>query len=283
MAYRTPPRQRLLLMDGSPGGATLLVLAARGAIPTFDAVLVPDTRWYPAQTYRYLERLRRIATEAAMPWHWAATSDTTQDCLNRYRSCPLPLFTLTPDDVPGRLPQGCARRQGTALATTVRHLLSYPRPTPVPDGIRAECARGEGLEHACHPMASGPRYVLFRRPLADIGWTQRDCRAFLGHHGLDEEPSLACVACPLRSNQGWARLRATEPAAFAEAVAVDATLRHGHPEAALHGMPPGTTFFLHPDRVPLDQADLSADTDAVTDGCVPWACRGVEPGDAAWD
>lgn len=94
---------------------------------------------------------------------------------------------------------------------------------------------------------------------------------------------MACVACPNRSNHGWAHLRAADPATFTEAVAADAILRHGHPGAETRGMPPGTLYFLHPDRVPLDQADLSATTDPGPDGCAPWACRGAEPGGAAWD
>ncbi|WP_236572283.1 hypothetical protein [Nocardiopsis sp. FR4] len=250
MTHPTPPRQRLLLLDGSPGATTLLLLAAHGALPAFDAVLVPDTRWYPPRTYRYLERLHHIAAEAAKPWHWAKTSDTAQECLNSHRSCPLPLFTLTPDGIPGRLPQVCARRQGISLADTTRRLLGCPRPTSVPEGVVAECATGEALEHAHHPLAIGPRYVRFHRPLVDIGWTSTDCAAFLAHYELPADLDLACTACPMRSNRSWRHLRATDPAAFADAVAVDTLIRHGHPEAASHGMPPGTTFFLHPDRIP---------------------------------
>lgn len=167
----------------------------------------------------------------------------------------------------------CARRQGIALADTTRHLLGYPRPSSVPEGVVAEWATGESLEHARSPLPTGPHYVSFRRPLAEVGWTDRDCRTFL-HHELDEEPDMRCVAFPGRSSHGWARLRATNPAAFAEAVAVDTTLRHGHPEAEVRGMPPGNLYYLHPDRVPLDQADLSTGLGAVPGGCVPWVCRG---------
>ncbi|WP_435107180.1 hypothetical protein [Nocardiopsis synnemataformans] len=273
MSQRTLPRRRLLLLDGSPGATTLLVLAAHGALPRFDAVLAPDTGWYPTHTYRYLDTLRPIATDAAMEWARADTGSVAQDSLGSLLPCPLPLFTLTADGIPGRLPQGCARRQAQALTHLIRRLLGYPRQSTLPDGIVAECAVGLGVDHT-YQVPAGPPFVVFRYPLAEIGWTARDCRAFLHHHGLGEASDLACVACPNRSDHGWAHLRATDPEGFAQAVAVDTTLRHGHPNPALRGMPLGTTYFLHPDRVPLDQVDLTPDTGFAPEGCKPWACRG---------
>ncbi|GAB3712746.1 hypothetical protein [Nocardiopsis oceani] len=168
-----------------------------------------------------------------------------------------------------------------ALSSAVRRLLGYPRPTPIPDGVAAECATGTALgqAQAQAPPSTGPRYIRFRRPVIDIGWTSTDCAAFLAQHGLPTTLDLACIPCPLRSNRSWRHLRDTDPAAFADAVSIDTTLRHGHPSPALRGMPDGTTFYLHPDRVPLDQADLSTDTGWHPCGCAPWACRG----DAATD
>lgn len=165
-----------------------------------------------------------------------------------------------------------------AFAGVVRHLLGYSRPRPVPNGIVAECATGTTLGQTQTPPSTGPRYVHFRHPLIDIGWTHRDCVAFLAHQDLPAELDLACVACPLRSNRFWRQLREDAPAAFAEAVAVDTTLRHGHPSPALRGMPPGTQFFLHPDRVPLDQVDLTEPCGSESSGCTPWTCRGNGPG-----
>ncbi|MEU1900595.1 hypothetical protein ABZ512_19655 [Nocardiopsis dassonvillei] len=273
---------RLLLLDGSPGAAALLLLAAHRALPSFDAVLVPDTGWYPAAGYRALNRLRGIASEAGMGWEPVKTAPITHHTLNPRGSVPLlPLFTLHPDGTPGRLPQGCARSTAMALTQRIRRLLGYPRPTPIPDGIVAHCATGTGTGHAHPGPAVGPSFVRLHRPLVDIGWSAQDCRALLFHHGLDPNPDLSCTACPHRSNRSWARLRRTEPGVFADAVAVDTLVRHGRPQTATHGMPPGTTFFLHPSRTPLDQVDLSADTDAAPDGCVPWACHGPAAGGTA--
>lgn len=282
MTHRPPPRKRVLLIDGGPGATTLLVLAAHGAIPTFDAVVALDTSQNLTRTHRThhrLAELRQMAVAADMDWILATTGDTVQVSLDG-SVVPLPLFTLTPDGAQGRLPHGCTRRQGVALAGAVRDLLGHPRPRPVPEGIVAECATGTTLGQAHTSSSIGPHYVRVRLPLTDIGWTHDDCVAFLAHHELPAELDLACLACPMRSNRSWRHLRDTEPAAFADAIAVDAALRHGHPSPELRGMPRGTTFFLHEDRVPLDQVDLTEPRGSEPSGCTPWTYRGNGSGDS---
>ncbi|MFL1433095.1 MULTISPECIES: hypothetical protein, partial [unclassified Nocardiopsis] len=263
---------RLLILDGGPEATALLLLAAHGAAPRYDAVLIPDTGWYPATAQRALRRLRTLATGAAMGWEPVTTTPIADRTLNPPGPIPLPLFTLHPDGTRGRLPEGCARARAVALARRIRCLLGHPRPGPVPDGVVAECSLGIGLEGA-HRMIIGPPFITFRRPLTGIGWTTPDCRALLLHHGIDPDTGSVCTACPHRSNRSWRHLAATDPEAFTEATAVDAALRHGPAGPAPRGMPPGTTFFLHPERVPLDQADLSAPDGPPATGCAPWACR----------
>src|SRR5690606_12436134 len=111
-------------------------------------------------------------------------------------------------------------------------------------------------------------------PLLDIGWTRRDCRAYLAAHGLGDTPRSACIGCPYRSNASWRELKAADPAGFADAVAFDAAIRHGHPAAATPGMPPRRTYYLHRDRIPLAEVDLGTDAGPEPPGCSPWACRG---------
>ncbi|GAB3745095.1 hypothetical protein [Nocardiopsis nanhaiensis] len=267
------PRTRCLLIDGTPGSLTLLLLAAHHVLPPFDAILVPDTGWLPAQTRQDLDSVRRVATEAGMEWTPAPTGETARDCLDGV-VMPLPLHTLTADGHPGRLPHGCARRQGVALSSAVRRLLGYPRPQPLPEGVVAECATGTTLDRA-GPDPTGPPYVRFSRPLTALGWTEADCVALLAHHDLPTEVELSCIACPQRSNPRWRRLRHSDPQAFAEAIGIDVAVRHAHPDPALRGRPPGTTFYLHPDRVPLEQADLDAHSATDRSGCVPWRCQGA--------
>jgi hypothetical protein len=111
-------------------------------------------------------------------------------------------------------------------------------------------------------------------PLLDIGWTRRDCRAYLTAHGWGGTPRSACIGCPYRSSSSWAEMKATAPEEFEDAVAFDAAIRHGHPAATRSGMPLRGTYYLHHSRRPLDEADLGADDTPEQEGCSPWACRG---------
>ncbi|GAB3749932.1 hypothetical protein GCM10027590_68540 [Nocardiopsis nanhaiensis] len=264
-----------MLIDGTPGSLTLVLLAVHHVVPPFDAILVPDTGWLPDQADRDLDRLARLATTVGMRLIRAQTGPTGREALDGV-IMPLPLHTLTADGHPGRLPHGCAHRQGVALSSAVRRLLGYPRPQPLPEGVVAECATGTTLDHTHAPDPTGPPYVRFRRPLTALGWTEADCVALLAHHDLPTEVELSCIACPQRSNPRWRRLRRSEPQAFTEAIGIDAAVRHAHPDPALRGRPPGTTFYLHPDRVPLEQADLDAHSATDRSGCVPWRCLGAQ-------
>src|SRR5699024_12272673 len=105
MPHHPPSRKRLLLIDGNPGATTLLLLAAHGAIPAFDAVLAPYTGWFPNQTLDHLDLLGRIATGVGMDWVRAETEDTAQESLDGARLT-IQLTTLTTDYVADSMPHG---------------------------------------------------------------------------------------------------------------------------------------------------------------------------------
>ncbi|MEV0133713.1 hypothetical protein AB0H83_35275 [Dactylosporangium sp. NPDC050688] len=88
-------------------------------------------------------------------------------------------------------------------------------------------------------------------------------------------------------------MRAGSPAEWADAVAFDAAIRHGSARANADGHPLRGQFFLHRQRVPLDQVVLrpkpaTDDSDGTggdaggggdAPGCGPWTCpHPSEPG-----
>ncbi|TQN32643.1 hypothetical protein FHX37_2620 [Haloactinospora alba] len=260
---------RLLLLDGTPGATTLLVLAAHGALPRPDAALIPDTGWYPTSAYEYLDRLAHLATGAGIEVLWAdAGAVTAATAFDPSTSCPLPLHTRAPDGTPGRLANGCAARQREAIDDAGRDLLGGSRAGV--EFVLGLCAEQADL---AHPAAAS--YRRNRYPLVELGWRTENCLAHLAQHDLAYVPDMACIGCPNRTNAGWAELRATDPQAWQEALAVDDALRN-HPATVVPGgMPPGTTGYLHPAHLPLAEVELDAATDAGTEACVPRACRGT--------
>jgi hypothetical protein len=93
------------------------------------------------------------------------------------------------------------------------------------------------------------------------------------------------LGCPFHTDAEWVRLRDGSPAEWADAVAFDAQIRDGSARATAEGHPLRGQFFLHRQRVPLDQVVLRPrETGEDTPGCSPWACphpseQPDEPGD----
>jgi hypothetical protein len=256
--------------------STLLLLSAQGAIPRYDYALFADTGWEPAAVYRNLDRLEAVAADAGIPVLRVSAGNIRNDALDpSHRFASMPLFVRGPGGE-----RGMARRQCTAeykirpLKAEVRRLLGYPHPMRVPAGVYAQQAIGISLDEVHRAKDADVRYMRNVFPLLDIGWTRRDCRAYLTAHGWGGTPRSACIGCPYRSSSSWAEMKATAPEEFEDAVAFDAAIRHGHPAATRSGMPLHGTYYLHPSRKPLDEVDLGIDSGPEPEGCSPWACRG---------
>lgn len=91
--------------------------------------------------------------------------------------------------------------------------------------------------------------------ISQVRLTRWDCLRWLERHGYPEPPKSACIGCPYHDNRYWRRMRDESPGEFADAVAADKSLRVGN----ARGM--RAIEYMHPQRVPLDEADLNADID----------------------
>ena len=162
----------------------------------------------------------------------------------------------------------------------IRELLGYPPPTRVPRGIYAELAVGLAAEEISRARDPDVRYLHFAYPLADLGWTTADCRRYLIPRGMTGAPPSACLGCPYHGNRWWRYLRDHEADQWADVVAFDHAIRHGHPRATDRGQQLRGRYYLHMSRQPLDQARLgpirvlkglsSSAEDGIPGGCSPW-------------
>lgn len=279
----TAPTLRLLSLGAGVQSTTLLLLATQSAIEPFDYALFADTGWEPHSVYRHLERLEHTAAEADIPIIRVSAGNIRDDALDeKHRFASMPLFVRGPQGQ-----RGMARRQCTSeykirpLKREARRLLGYPHPIRVPSGVYATQAIGISVDEVHRAKDADVRYLRNVFPLLDLGWTRRDCRAYLTAHGWGDTPRSSCVGCPYRSNTSWAELKAAAPEEFEDAVDFDAAIRHGHPAAANRGMPLQGTYYLHSSRTPLNEADLGIDTGPEPEGCSPWSCRGDSDSDPA--
>ena len=61
-------------------------------------------------------------------------------------------------------------------------------------------------------------------PLLDLELSRADCRRVIEDAGLPTPPKSACWFCPFKDVEAWRRLRRQDPALFARAVELEATL-----------------------------------------------------------
>ena len=279
----TRPTHRNLSLGAGVQSSTVLLLAARGEIAPFTAAIFADTGWEPSGVYAQLERLRRIAEPAGIPIVRVSAGNIRHDALDpAHRFASMPLYCLSPQ---GR--RGMARRQCTSeykikpIKREVRRRLGYPHPARVPAGLIAEMAIGISLDEITRARDADVGYLRHVFPLLDLGWRRRDCVAYLTRHGLGDTPKSSCLGCPFHDDAFWVRLKTEHPAQWADAVAFDHAIRHGSPRATADGHPRRGQFFLHHQRVPLDQVVLRPRSRAQPEvpGCGPWTCP--HPGEPA--
>lgn len=282
-ASATPagPALRVLSLGAGVQSSTLLLLAARQQIPTFDLAIFADTGWEPAAVYAHLRRLERIAADAGITLVRVAKGHIRHDALDpAHRFASMPLFTLSPD---GK--RGMARRQCTSeykiknLKREVRDRLGYPHPNRVPDGVYAQMAIGISVDEIGRVRDPDVRYMRHDYPLLDLGWSRADCVSFLEINGLGGTPRSACLGCPFHDDNFWFQLKTTSPGEWADVVAFDKAIRHGSARANADGHPLRGQFFLHPQRVPLDEVELRPKQVQARPGCGPWTCASGYPAD----
>lgn len=135
-----------------------------------------------------------------------------------------------------------------------------------------------------------PSDVAYMRrvdPLVDLlNMSRADCLAYLADRWPHPVARSACIGCPFHDNREWRDMRDHRPGEWAQAVEFDRRIRNGGASALKRGDRLLGEAFLHPARVPLDEADIDKPTRAELadrqpslfgdDGCNPFACTRME-------
>lgn len=247
---------RVLSLGGGIQSTTLALLAAHGEIGP-----MPDLAIYApvgdAEATR--EHIRWLASgnvlpfpvveleEAAVPLRQAIQNRVEQSG----RSVSIPVF------LEGKK-RGQDRRQCTReykvdrLNAKQRELLGFKPRQRIPSGS-AEVWIGFSTEEVVRAGAAFEGWAVNRFPLLEERMSINNCVAWLRRKGYPIPPRSKCTFCPYRTNAEWRWLQENDPAAWADAIAIDEAIRDT----------PGTRSrsFLHADRVPLATVDLSSAED----------------------
>ena len=245
--------------------STMALMAAHGEIvPMPDCAIFADTGAEPKKVYKWLNYL-----EKNLPFRvvrvvrgnlrdeingWAAG-------INRIDARP-PFFTSG---------GGMLRRQCTQdfkidpIRNQVRELIGLRKGQRGPKEISAIQWIGISTDEASRMKPSRASYIKMRWPLIEAGLSRKDCLAWMASHGYPKPAKSACTFCPYHDNSMWRDMRDNDPESWADAVAIDATIRKGDSQR----------WFLHRDRVPLDQVDLRTSGEAGQADMFGNECEGV--------
>lgn len=238
----------ILSLGAGVQSSTLALMAAHGEItPAPDAAIFADTQAEPQAVYDWLDQLTALLP---FPVHRVTAGNLTQKIQNMIggtgRGNARPPFFVEGG--------GMLRRQCTQdyklipIEREVRRLLGLKKRQRWPKEPVVEQWIGISTDEASRMKPSRRAAVTNRWPLIEREMTRHDCLRWLAARGYPSPPKSACTFCPFHNDALWADMKANDPVAFAEAVAVDRAIRPGWRP----GRSP-SRWYLHRSLQPLEE------------------------------
>lgn len=238
----------MLSLGAGVQSTTIALMAARGEISAPDCAIFADTGDEPKAVYEHLAWLTSPGI-LPFPVHVAKCSRSLKNALK------------DGDDDGARIPfhvgaGGLGGRQCTRnwkirpIRWKIRELLGVGRRSYIaPNSV--ESWVGISIDEIERIKPSGCRFIHNRHILVEARMSRQGCYAWLEERQYRIPPKSRCKYCPYQGNDGWRDLRES-PLEWQETIEFDGWLREPAQVARFRG-----EVFLHPDRVPLAEADLS--------------------------
>lgn len=242
---------RVLSLGAGVQSTTIALMIANGELPKIDYAIFADTGAEPRRVYHHLSKLA-----AAVPFEIkiVAGRSIRSDMLSG-KVC-APVFLRLPDGTEGRASRSCTERYKTTLI--YRELRASAGILPRsrgPKEVVVEQLLGISTDEAHRQKDAKFRWVRNSYPLIERGLSRGLCEDKLASYGWTA-PRSACTFCPFRNDDEWLSMKKNDPESFADAVAVDASLRSGNVLSLRH------EAYVHRSLIPLDQVDFQARIDA---------------------
>jgi len=259
---------RSLSLGAGIQSSTLVMMMVVGDLPWVDSILFADTGDESVKTLEHLEWLEdqiKLHTNGRVEVHRISRGGRLSDrirnraagrgVINNDRFVSAPFYTEVRkgkrNGAGGQGKRQCTREfKLEPLDRARRGLLGYQPRQRIPAGS-VEVWIGISTDEVVRAGAAFSPWQINRYPLLEKRMSRGDCELWLEAHGFPVPPKSACVFCPYRSNSEWRWLRDNDPQGWADAIELDRLIRN------THGM--REREYLHRDRVPLDEVDLSTD------------------------
>lgn len=235
----TNPRLRVLSLGAGVQSTTLALMAARGEIEAPDCAIFADTQSEPGAVYRHLEWLESVLP---FPVHRVTAGSLFDEMVaasvgvaNAHARPPLFVrnaktgatgFTRRQCTQDYKLEPIVAKVReliGLEKGQSIRHFLHLRPGEPTPALV--EQWIGISTDEITRLKRSRLPYIHNRHPLIEVRRSRRACLTWLEERQYPRPPKSACTFCPFHTNEMWRDIRATDPAAWAQALEVDDGLR----------------------------------------------------------
>lgn len=253
----------ILSLGGGVQSSTLALMAACGEItPMPAAAIFADTQAEPKSVYDWLNWLE---SRLPFPIYRVSRGSLTAESLRirqrvktagkPWAKSLIPAHVMQPDGTKGIMGRSCTADYKVAAIRKKQRELAGIKPRE--KSVRVITWIGISLDEAHRMKPSRDAWCENRWPLIEANMSRHDCLRWMESHGYPKPPRSACIYCPFHSDNEWRRLRSDEPAEFAAAVKFERDLQAVKRVADnMTGIP-----FLHGSCVPLDQVDLTTDTE----------------------
>lgn len=235
---------RVVSFGAGVQSTVMLLMALDGDIKA-DCAIFADTGWEPRAVYKHLKYMKQLAFDRGFSIHIVGQPHSIRD-LARSNT---PTSGRPPLYLRGEKGDGMLRRQCTQtfkIEPLRRRIRSLYAPTAKKP---ATVLLGISTDEVQRVRTSNVKYIRNEYPLIDFGLSRQDCIRYLADRGINA-PRSACIGCPFHSDKEWRRIRDESPDEFADAVAWERELQD-------NGLGLNATPYLHRQRVPLDEVDLS--------------------------
>ena len=224
----------ILSYGGGVQTCAMCVLVSQGKLPRPDYVIAADTGREMPSTWEYADTyMRPLLASVGLELHIAPHELATVDVYSGNGDLLVPVYTPT-----GKLPTYCSNewkqrvvhryaRQVLGTGTDLVNWIGFSLD---------EVGRVKGEE--------GRRF-----PLIDLMLTGADCQAIILAAGLPLPRKSRCWMCPHQHNAEWREVRA-DAELWQQAIELDAEIRENDERGGV---------YLHPQRVPLADANIDAD------------------------
>jgi hypothetical protein len=243
---------RVLSLGAGVQSSTLALMMAAGEIEPVQHAIFADVGAEPASVYRWLDWLEK---QLPFPVHRLKAHNLRDRVMARVRreksgSGGPPFFTATSTGGRGMLPRQCTRdHKIVPIERKQRELIGLRKGQRGPKTIVMESVIGISLDESLRMKPARLSFVRNVYPLVEMRITRGRCLEWMAQKGHPTPPRSACTFCPYRTDEQWGRMKVDEPEAFADAVAIDESIRAGYINNKF-------ALYVHSSLVPLAEVDF---------------------------